>query len=869
MPPSLSSWLGSTLRTSQLEAPTEIQRSIDFLSERTVASDEATYLSANTSDINWERMRGYERPIPPLKKQRATTSFIWRYGWRLYKPSDGLDYWVCRLCHNSPTKPRSPKNFAYVCTKATSSAMAHLERVHALGSTGVVTPRRQPSTPSQPSVIESYCAGASERNRAAETFDDEVFKGLLTRLFAVEQLPYLKVESESFKDLLIYCNPRCKNSLPSRNTLRSYTASAYEHSLAAVESELARARININLSFDLWTSPGRRLSLLDVVAHYLDDQFKPRTVLLALPQMKGSHTAVNLSLQLASILDHFKLRESFGYAVTDNASENRACLNLLAKELGIDAGKRHVLCMGHIINLVAHKVLFGSDVEAFELELESNVTTDVVELLSWRRKGPIGKLHNLIKYITHSAERQDAFINLQIAAADALHDAERDCASSHQQPLHLINDNVTRWNSWYDAAERAILLRQFIEEFTDDELGDYRAKLARFEARSRTSTAIQKPPTPPSIFDDKLTPDDWDVITNYMTILKPCKIATMKLQGNVTNNPKGGAVHGAIWQVLPVFEDLLKGFEEAKQRCLPTEAPLSPPTIQPTARQTNTRRSLRAPVGKASASATTTAMSPGSDIATPASQSLVVDDFAQSQINADFTTLERHFSTNINAAWLKLNTYYTLTDATPIYRAAVFLHPRLKWRWFERYWETKPTWIAAARKAVALYWDEYKHEDSAANDSTANRTAAETLVDEDDEWSYDDDAAVTDQMKSYENEPHPKLSIKDSPIDYWISKLSIWPQLAQLALDVFSTPAMSDSPERVFSGTGTLLTPSRRTMTGEGVEQTTCLRSWEACGIISLSQGLFNSAVATTTARDEDERSDAQLFMAGCLDALD
>jgi len=52
-------------------------------------------------------------------------------------------------------------------------------------------------------------------------------------------------------------------------------------------------------------------------------------------------------------------------------SKNRACLNLLSEELAFDAGKRHALCMGNIINFVAQKVLFVSDVEAFEHELEA------------------------------------------------------------------------------------------------------------------------------------------------------------------------------------------------------------------------------------------------------------------------------------------------------------------------------------------------------------------------------------------------------------------------------------------------------------------------------------------------------------------
>lgn len=218
-----------------------------------------------------------------------------------------------------------------------------------------------------------------------------------------------------------------------------------------------------------------------------------------------------------------------------------------------------------------------------------------------------------------------------------------------------------------------------------------------------------------------------------------------------------------------------------------------------------------------------------------------MDDFAQSQINADFVTLEHHFSTNINAAWQKLNDYYTRTDNTPIYRAAVFLHLRLKWRWFERCWETKPKWIVAAREAVTKMWNEYK------TCNASNSPVAVPQIDEDNEWS-NYDVASADQLALYESELQSQLlTITDSLIDYWVSKRSIWPQIAQMALDIYSTPAMSDSPERVFSSTGSLLSPRRRQMTGECVEEITCLRSWEVSGIITLSQGLFNLAVATTS----------------------
>lgn len=184
-------------------------------------------------------------------------------------------------------------------------------------------------------------------------FDYEVFKGLLLQLFTNRALPWKLVDDKAFRALSIYLQPLLNDCIPSRRTLRRYVKSKYNQALTVVQSEIRHASTKIHLSFDLWTSLGRRLSLLGVVAHYLDEKFDPRAVLLLLPRMHGSHSATNLSTQLVSILDYFDLRESFGKAITDNASENAACLDLIGTELFIDTGKRHVRCMGHIVNLVA------------------------------------------------------------------------------------------------------------------------------------------------------------------------------------------------------------------------------------------------------------------------------------------------------------------------------------------------------------------------------------------------------------------------------------------------------------------------------------------------------------------------------------
>jgi hypothetical protein len=77
----------------------------------------------------------------------------------------------------------------------------------------------------------------------------------------------------------------------------------------------------------------------------------------------------------------------------------------------------------------------------------------------------------------------------------------------------------------------------------------------------------------------------------------------------------------------------------------------------------------------------------------------------------EFNDQAVHFSTAINAGWQKLEHYYNQSDVTPIHRAAVLLHPRLKWRWFERYWRTKPEWITDARESITELWAEYRDKD--------------------------------------------------------------------------------------------------------------------------------------------------------------
>jgi hypothetical protein len=91
-----------------------------------------------------------------------------------------------------------------------------------------------------------------------------------------------------------------------------------------------------------------------------------------------------------------------GFFIADNAGNNDTCIRAICQLLDIKNPKtRRVRCLGHIINLAAKAFLFSEDVDAFKLTTNNARERGHLEVLreSWRKKRPIGKFHNTIKYI--------------------------------------------------------------------------------------------------------------------------------------------------------------------------------------------------------------------------------------------------------------------------------------------------------------------------------------------------------------------------------------------------------------------------------------------------------------------------------------
>ncbi len=116
----------------------------------------------------------------------------------------------------------------------------------------------------------------------------------------------------------------------------------------------------------------------------------------------------------------------------DNASSNGTLIEAVADSLALDniaydSDHRRLRCNGHIINLVVQAFLFGAEEDDHEEPNENTISPSEAQLDHWRRRGPLGKLHNIIRWIMITPQRIYTFKEL----------------SGGLMPRR---DNSTRWN---------------------------------------------------------------------------------------------------------------------------------------------------------------------------------------------------------------------------------------------------------------------------------------------------------------------------------------------------------------------------------------------------------------------------------------
>jgi hypothetical protein len=486
------------------------------------------------------------------------------------------------------------------------------------------------------------------------------------------------------------------------------------------------------------------VAILGLLPIYVSRDGKLVDLPISLPQLMGAHSGENMAEIVHSTLKKFGVTpRTIGYFVLDNAYNNDTAITSLGLMMSFNATYRRLRCAPHTFNLIGQLLLWGKDADSYDNEVSEAVAIEEEHKLmkEWRSDGPLGVLLAVITYIK-TLQQYELFERFQRLTYKELPPI---AAGEERKILQPVKPVVTRWNSFYSCFERAAELQSAVNAYTNHHIQDFKAR------EERCALYGNKPPVGQLwMRSNGLTAADWQVITEYMNVLKPLKTATKRLEGRGKGNDKdkdgkdGKAKNGsfgAIAEIILVFEVLLARFEEQLQN------------------------------------------------------------YEAVDHNAHGEAPEDHLAINLRAALVKANAYYTKLDDSPAYYAATILHPRYK-TFCDSAWAEKPEWISANNPNFNVLWAGYNATPKPrvrpqqatgdlddAIDSLCNPASAPTDRDEDEyiRWKRCEPVAEKDSASALD------------PIQYWIGLEDRYPNLSQLALDVLSIPASSCECERMFS----------------------------------------------------------------------
>jgi hypothetical protein len=422
--------------------------------------------------------------------KHSQISWVYLYGMELEKGKER--YWICKQCYDVGKSK--------VLTAGSTGGISRHLNTHGIYAPG--------TTPSGGNTVDAFLEGQ-------HPLQAERWREHFVNWITYDNISFEQAASPLLRKVILGGGPHIKHLLPCARTVRSWLMSTYTDRIAEVRTSLARSRSRVTLSFDAWSSPNHA-SLLGVVGHWIDAERQLKTGLLALKVLDGHHGS-DMAVVLQEVIENYKIEDRISAFQMDNAPNNDTALDALAIGIpSVDRKQSRLRCFGHIINLVVKALLFGASSSSLQEQLGEVGDDNAFKV--WREQGAIGKLHNIVYYITRSDKRRRAFERTQKV-------------DSNELTVQLTKDVGVRWNSTYDMIQRALRLKDVLHRYCK-----------HWKQERGESYDLMK---------DMLDAKDWEELEHFKELLKPFERATKRAEGNAITGS-----NGALWEVIPIMDYL-------------------------------------------------------------------------------------------------------------------------------------------------------------------------------------------------------------------------------------------------------------------------------------------------------------------------
>ncbi|KAG7423473.1 hypothetical protein Forpi1262_v014466 [Fusarium oxysporum f. sp. raphani] len=723
------------------------------------------------------------------ERARDTSSWLWDFGYDIQR--HGLRKWACKDCilGHRPI-------IASFTSSGLQNAANHLWREHktpapegekkstAQLKSECVLKSNQPTIAS---VLKLDVNKPTEQNIAnsfISRFDKQHFQRMLVELIVSSNQSFSFAENPILREIFGYLNPSVsiQHANLSATAVRYKIIQEYNRHKQKVIEVLRDSPGALHISFDGWTSRNK-LALYGIACFFRDEKNRPCKIMIGVPEAHR-HFGSTIGGEVLDVLHTLGVSpEKIGYFTLDNAANNDTAMEVIGAELGFDGRLRRGRCFGHTINLSAKALLFGKNADAFEQQLSGAEALSDTEYARWRKRGPVGKLHNIVVDVRISHRLIYLFKEVQ---RDEINRATTLKLRS-KKPLKLIIDNDTRWLSQLYMIRRALRLKTSIELL----LIKYKAQWEDENRSKKTGQVTQaKLAKKPRILRDEnqLTDKDWEVLYHLEAILTVFEtvVKTLEGDGHIRRRKQGWTgSYGNIWDVVLGYELLLNTLEEYKQ---------------------------------------------------------LAADFPDAEhfrigINLAWDKLDEYYR-RLDETPI----YYTAMALHPAYRWDWFDETWAhKPSWVEKAKEmVADVWLSdyahlEVRTSSSRGDDEppakrprffNPFEKNSRLPSSIPPYAAAIVVDEYQAWQTDREASDG--------------NVRD-PIGYWITKQGRYPRLSRMALDFLTIQPMSAECERLFSAAGKMVSGLRTNLDAEIIAICQVLRSWYRAGLIKDLDPLLKS----------------------------
>lgn len=613
-------------------------------------------------------------------------------------------------------------------------------------------------------------------NHIIKNFDKNVFQRLVVEWIVEGNLSFREPENKRLRDIFEYLNPLVASADAhiSHDTVRKRAVAEFEKHKEKVIEVLKNAPGLIHVSFDGWRSRNKH-SLYGVACFFRDEDGKARKLILGVPELTVRHFGANIGHEIIEILESYEIPdEKIGYFTLDNAPNNDTAMDAIGERFTFCSRGRRGRCFGHVINLVVKAILFGKDADAFESCSRQGDVSATTEHELWRKKGPVGKLHNLVVAI----HRSDVLTALLRSIQRLEFDASEDPRVRIRKPLNVVVDNETRWLSQLYMIRRALRLRSYLETLVLKHKQAWeKDNTLKRSKRLRTSAVM------PSICreENKLDDKDWAVLEAFGNILQSFEDAVKALEGDgIQRRRKQGHFesYGNVWDVVVGYEFLLAELEKAKAMVLQYPEP----------------------------------------------------EHFKVNINLAWKKLDEYYN--------KLDEtpiYYTSLALHPAYRWGYF---ETVWSgrpaWVAKAKDIVQSVWDKDYKNLDISLG-YQDEPAAKRQRTQYYSPFERYKDEARIHRYEEERdtdKAEDEYARWQLDLLPTDSDIRDPREYWHAQRFKYPRLSRMAMDFMTVQAMSAECERLFSAAGRMVTPLRSQLEASTIAICQVLRSWLQAGIV-------------------------------------